>query len=161
MLFNGLRVSGVLHIAVLCVCIAVIFPDYSECIADDKAFVPYTIVDGASIPESLTGKPGDSDRGKSLFYNTNMYVGGSSCSDCHGSSVRSSSGGDVAILLKDAGSFYSEGQLRLIISNIQVINPDSIMPVYYSNELDSNGNYVNKPLSAQDIEDIIAYVMNL
>jgi sulfur-oxidizing protein SoxX len=105
---------------------------------------PYTIA-GDSIPESLTGVPGDPARGRALVLERT-----STCILCHS--------------LAGAGSRWSTGQLRLRLVAASRLNPATIMPSYYRVDgLDRVGAaWRGKPiLSAEQIEDIVAYLATL
>ena len=72
--------------------------------------------------------------------------------------------GTLAPDLKGAGSRWSEGQLRLRIVDASRINPQTIMPPYYRvDRLDRvSPGFRGKPiLTAEQIEDVVAYLMTL
>ena len=57
-----------------------------------------------------------------------------------------------------------EARLRLRLVDPKVINPDTPMPAYYKVEglYRVEGEYRGKPIySAQDVEDVIAYLLTL
>jgi sulfur-oxidizing protein SoxX len=63
------------------------------------------------------------------------------------------------------GSRYSEGQLRLRLVDMKVINPVTLMPGFYKNpdklsrvSQEFQGQTV---LTAQEIEDVVAYLETL
>ena len=121
---------------------------------------PYTVVSDA-IPASLTGAPGDAERGEKIV--TNRQVG--LCLLCHsGPYPQERFQGTMAPDLKGAGSRSTEGQLRLRIVDGSRINPDTIMPPYY--RVDGLARVVpafrGKPiLTAEQIEDVVAYLTTL
>jgi sulfur-oxidizing protein SoxX len=125
-----------------------------------EALRPYTVV-GDAIPASLTGAPGDAERGLRIV--TNRLVG--LCLLCHsGPYPQERFQGTMAPDLKGAGARSSEGQLRLRIVDASRINPDSIMPPYY--RVDGLARvapaFRGKPiLTAEQIEDVVAYLMML
>ena len=120
------------------------------------ALRPYTVV-GDAIPASLTGAPGDAERGLKIV--TNRQVG--LCLLCHsGPYPQERFQGNMAPDLKGAGSRSTEGQLRLRIVDGSRINPDTIMPPYYRVDgLDRVApGFRGKPiLTAEQIEDVVAY----
>jgi L-cysteine S-thiosulfotransferase len=120
----------------------------------------YTAV-GDAIPASLTGAPGDAERGLKIV--TNRQVG--LCLLCHaGPYPQERFQGTMAPDLKGAGSRSSEGQLRLRIVDAARLNPATIMPPYYRVDgLDRVApGFRGKPiLSAEQIEDVVAYLMTL
>ncbi len=115
---------------------------------------------GDSIPASLTGSPGDAVRGRALVVDRS-----STCILCHsGPFAEQKFQGDLAPSLGGAGSRWSEGQLRLRLVDASRFNPATIMPSFYRVEgLDRVGTgWRGKPiLSAEQIEDIVAYLVTL
>jgi len=127
--------------------------------AHAQALAPYRIV-GDGIPDSLTGSPGDAERGRALVLDRT-----STCILCHsGPFPETRFQGDLAPGLAGAGSRWSESQLRLRLVDAAHFNPATIMPSYY--RVDSlarvGTNWRGKPiLSALQIEDIVAYLATL
>ena len=121
---------------------------------------PYTVT-GDAIPASLTGTPGDAARGEKIV--TNRQVG--LCLLCHsGPYPQERFQGTMAPDLKGAGVRSTEGQLRLRIVDAAKINPETIMPPYYRLEGLARvaPGFRSKPiLSAEQIEDVVAYLMTL
>ena len=121
---------------------------------------PYTVV-GDAIPASLTGVPGDAERGLKIV--TNRQVG--LCLLCHsGPYPQERFQGTMAPDLKGAGARSTEGQLRLRIVDASRINPATIMPPYYRVDDLSRvaPGFRGKPiLTAEQIEDVVAYLMTL
>jgi L-cysteine S-thiosulfotransferase len=124
-----------------------------------QALQSYTVV-GDGIPASLTGAPGDPMRGRALVLDR-----ASTCILCHsGPFPETKFQGDLAPNLAGAGSRWSVSQLRLRLVDASQFNPETIMPSYYRvNGLDRVGaNWRGKPiLSAEQIEDIVAYLATL
>ena len=116
---------------------------------------------GDAIPQSLTGAPGDAEQGLKIV--TNRQVG--LCLLCHaGPYPQERFQGNLAPDLKGAGSRWSEGQLRLRIVDAARLNPQTIMPPYYRVEGLSHvaAGFRGKPiLSAEQIEDVVAYLVTL
>ena len=129
------------------------------CAAGAQEPRPYTIT-GDSIPESLTGLPGDAVRGRALVLERS-----STCILCHsGPFPEEKFQGDLAPSLAGAGSRWSTGQLRLRLVAASRLNPATIMPSYYRVDgLDRVGpSWRGKPiLTAEQIEDIVAYLATL
>jgi sulfur-oxidizing protein SoxX len=121
---------------------------------------PYTVV-GDAIPASLTGQPGDPERGLKIV--TNRTVG--LCLLCHsGPYPQERFQGTMAPDLKGAGVRSTEGQLRLRIVDGSRLNPDTIMPPYYrvDNLVHVAPAFRGKPiLTAEQIEDVVAYLVTL
>ena len=120
---------------------------------------PY-VVTGDSITESLTGTPGDATHGRALVLERT-----NTCILCHsGPFPEEKFQGDLAPNLAGSGSRWSTGQLRLRLVDASRLNPRTIMPSYYRLDgLDRvASNWRGKPiLSAEQIEDIVAYLSTL
>jgi len=116
---------------------------------------------GDSIPQSLSGKPGDATRGRELIVARDP----ANCVLCHAvpeSTVRFS--GDLGPSLATVGARLTEAQLRFRIADNQRLNPATIMPSYYRVEGLERvaAAYRGKPvLTAQQIEDVVAYLRTL
>ena len=127
--------------------------------AHGQALRPYTI-SGDAIKESLTGAAGDPVRGRVL-----VLERASTCILCHsGPFPEEKFQGDIAPSLAGSGSRWSEGQLRLRLVDASRLNPATIMPSYYRVDgLEHVGPpWRGKPiLSAEQIEDIVAYLATL
>jgi len=114
-----------------------------------------------AIPESLTGARGDPARGRAIVANRQIGL----CLLCHsGPFPEERFQGNLAPPLQGAGSRWSEGQLRLRIVDPGRINPATIMPSYYKIEglVRVAPAWRGKPvLSAEQIEDVVAFLMTL
>ena len=122
---------------------------------------PFEIV-GETIPKSLTGKPGDPARGRSIVANRQVGL----CLLCHSASVipEEKFQGDLAPDLAGAGSRWKIGELRLRIVDASRFNADTMMPAYYKTDgLTRVGSgFAGKTiLSAEQIEDVVAYLATL
>jgi L-cysteine S-thiosulfotransferase len=144
-----------IHIGIWLAGVAVAAP----CPASAQALQPYAVV-GDAIPEPLTNTRGDATRGRALVVERS-----STCILCHnGPFPEQKFQGDLAPDLSGSGSRWSEGQLRLRLVDASRLNPATIMPSYY--RLDGL-NRVGTPwrgrpiLSAEQIEDIVAYLVTL
>jgi len=127
----------------------------------DPGLVPYTIEDDNSIPKSLTGKAGDPANGRKLAINRKK----GNCLACHAMPIPEQQfHGETAPSLYGVGKRLSEGELRLQIVNSKVTNESTLMPSFYRTY---GFNKVKKSFSgksileAQDVEDIVAYLMTL
>jgi sulfur-oxidizing protein SoxX len=127
--------------------------------ANAQELRPHTI-SGDAITESLTGKAGEPVRGRAL-----VVERASTCILCHsGPFPEEKFQGDLAPNLTGSGKRWSEGQLRLRLVNASRLNPATIMPSYYRVDgLERVGPaWRGKPiLSAEQIEDIVAYLATL
>ena len=121
---------------------------------------PYEIV-GDAIPASLTGAPGDPDRGREIVGNRQVGL----CLLCHtGPFPQARFQGNLAPDLAGAGIRASIGQLRLRIVDASRFNPNTIMPPYYRVDGLTRvaASYRGKPiLSAEQIEDVVAFLSTL
>jgi sulfur-oxidizing protein SoxX len=119
------------------------------------------VVAGDSIPDSLTGEPGDAARGRAIVANRTVGL----CLLCHsGPLPETPLQGNLSPSLAGAGARWSAGQLRLRLVDPSRLVPDTIMPPYY--RLDRlqrvARNYQGKTiLDAQQIEDVVAYLVTL
>lgn len=121
---------------------------------------PLTVV-GDSIPESLTGVPGHPVRGREIVASRQLGL----CLLCHTAPVGDTRfQGNLAPDLAGAGQRWSIGQLRLRIADARRLNPETIMPPYYSTE----GLHRVAParastpiLDAQQVEDVVAFLATL
>jgi L-cysteine S-thiosulfotransferase len=129
------------------------------CAASASELRAYAVV-GDAIPQSLTGMPGDVTRGRALVVDRT-----STCILCHnGPFPEQKFQGDLAPGLGGTGSRWSEGQLRLRLVDASRLNAATIMPSYY--RVEGLGRvsaaWRGKPiLSAEQIEDIVAYLTSL
>jgi sulfur-oxidizing protein SoxX len=100
-------------------------------------------------------------RGRSIVSNRQVGL----CLLCHsGPFPEERFQGTLAPDLNGAGARWSEGQIRLRIVDAQRLNADTIMPPYYRvdglNRVPASLH--GRPiLTAQQIEDVIAYLMTL
>jgi sulfur-oxidizing protein SoxX len=121
---------------------------------------PYAVV-GDTIPASLTGAPGDAERGRAIVSNRQVGL----CLLCHaGPFPEEHFQGNLAPDLTGAGARASAGQLRLRIVDASRLNPNTIMPPYYRVDgLERVAtSFRGKPiLSAEQIEDVIAFLVTL
>jgi sulfur-oxidizing protein SoxX len=114
-----------------------------------------------AIPAPLTGAPGDAARGRAIVLDRQRGL----CLLCHGGPFPEERfQGDLAPSLAGAGARLNEGQLRLRMVDGRRLNPDTIMPSYFS--LDGlvrvgrawQGRTV---LTAEEIEDVVAFLATL
>ena len=114
-----------------------------------------------ALPQSLTGARGDPARGRAIVASRQVGL----CLLCHsGPFPEERFQGELAPDLRGAGARWSEGQLRLRIVDSGRINPASIMPAYHRTDGLTRvaPAFQGKPiLSAEQIEDVVAYLMTL
>jgi len=116
---------------------------------------------GDGIPAALEGKTGDALRGRVIAVSRSQGL----CLLCHSGPVPEERfQGNLAPDLAGAGARWNAAQLRLRLVNPQHFNPDSIMPAYYRSEglTRVGARWQDRPiLDAQQIEDVIAWLMTL
>ncbi len=126
--------------------------------ADAQALPP---VVGDAMPTPLTGGAGDVTRGRAIVANRQVGL----CLLCHsGPFPEERFQGDMAPDLNGVADRYTQGQLRLRIVDPSRINAQTIMPAYYKTEGLNRviGPFAGKPiLSAEQIEDVVAFLMSL
>jgi sulfur-oxidizing protein SoxX len=114
-----------------------------------------------SMPAPLTKEAGDAVRGRAIVANRQLGL----CLLCHsGPLPEERFQGTLAPSLAGAGSRWDAGQLRLRIVDPARINPATIMPAYYRTDglRRVPAALKGKPiLSAQQIEDVVAYLQTL
>ncbi len=120
----------------------------------------YEVV-GDAIPAPLTSTPGDAAKGRSIVANRQVGL----CLLCHsGPLPEERFQGNLAPSLAGAGARWSEGQLRMRLADSKRLNPETIMPAYHRTDglTQVAKNLQGKPLlAAQQIEDVVAYLMTL
>jgi sulfur-oxidizing protein SoxX len=125
------------------------------------ALVKYEIRDGA-IPASLTGTPGDAERGKRVVVGRQL----GNCLACHQIAALKNEPyhGNTGPALDGVADRMSEGELRLRIVDSTKANPDTMMPPFYRNEGLNRvlQRFQGKTiLTAEQVEDVIAFLMTL
>ena len=132
-------------------------PDIAEA-ADPVA--RYRVV-GDRIPEPLSRAAGNAQRGRDLV----LAGDPANCVLCHAfpeASLRFA--GDVGPSLDGVGRRLSAAQLRLRVADNLRVNPATAMPSYHRVEgmINVATRYAGMPiLSAQEVEDVVAYLSTL
>jgi sulfur-oxidizing protein SoxX len=123
-----------------------------------EALRPFTVV-GDAIPQSLTGRPGDPQRGREVVLSRQL----GNCLLCHRMPIPEERfQGNLGPDLAGVGSRLSAGQVRLRVVDETRLIPDTIMPPYYRVEglrrvmAAYRGNPV---LTAEQVEDVVAFVL--
>jgi sulfur-oxidizing protein SoxX len=119
------------------------------------------VVEGDVIAAPLVAGAGDPARCLAVVLNRET----GNCLICHsipGSGERFM--GDVGPPLAGVGRRLSPGQIRLRLVDPTRVNPDAVMPAYHriSGLVNVDPKFVGLPvLTAQDIEDVVAYLATL
>jgi L-cysteine S-thiosulfotransferase len=125
------------------------------------ALVVGAVVVGDGIPEPLSPRPGDADRGRDIV--TSRQTG--LCLLCHsGPFPEERSMGNLSTNLAGAGSRWTAAQLRLRVADARRLHPESLMPPFHRTEgLQRVGlPWQGRPvLDAQQVEDVVAFLQTL
>ena len=136
--------------------------------AETVAPADVTFEEGA-IAQSLTGVEGNPTEGAKVLSSRSL----GNCVACHEVTDLADVPfhGEVGPLLDGAGDRWSEAELRGIVANAKMTFEESMMPSFYKTDgFTRLGNaYTGKAhegdveplLSAQQIEDVVAYLMTL
>jgi len=123
--------------------------------------------DGA-VSQSLTGVPGNPANAPDI-----MNKGAGNCIACHVVTALKDFPfqGEIGPSLDGAGDRWSEAELRGIVSNAKMMFEDSLMPSFYKTEgfVRLGDAFTGKAhegpvaplLEAQQIEDVVAFLMTL
>ena len=118
--------------------------------------------ENGEVELALTGVAGDATSGRKLFMNRKK----GNCLACHVNSemAEQTFHGDVGPELDGVANRWGAAELRGILVNSKNMFEGTIMPAFYK---DSGYNRILKKfdgktiLSAQEVEDLLAYVMTL
>ena len=117
--------------------------------------------EGLAIPERLGGLRGDPKRGKAVVVDRNR----GSCLACHHMPIpEEPMHGTVGPPLTGVGARLTEAELRLRIVDEKLVNPGTIMPSFYRHPSKFNRphpGFMTTILSAQEVEDVVAYLVTL
>jgi len=107
------------------------------------------------LPGSLTGAPGDVERGRDVLVNRQK----GDCLSCHKLNVLAtiSGQGGIGPALDGVAGKYNEGQLRQVLIEPRAYFPETIMPSYFR----PAGTAEASVLTAAEIEDLVAYMTTL
>ncbi len=107
-----------------------------------------------SVPGSLTGTPGNADRGREVLVSRQK----GDCLSCHKINALSSIAdqGGIGPALDGLASKYNDGQLRQVLLEPKAYFPETIMPSYYR-----GAGAADSVLTAAEIEDLVAFLKTL
>jgi len=108
-----------------------------------------------STPASLTGTPGDPQRGREVLVSREK----GDCLSCHKLSVQSNIAeqGSIGPALDGIGGRFTEGQLRQAVADPKAYFPETIMPSYHK----AGEGGAAPILTASEVEDLVAYLQTL
>ena len=146
------HVMGLAAVAALCT---------SAALAETVKPMDVAFADGA-VEKSLTGQAGDPVAGKGLFSNRKL----GNCLACHTNSDLSNESfhGEVGPPMDGVADRWTEAELRGIVANSKMMFEGTIMPAFY---VDSGyerpmAKFEGKTiLTAQQVEDVVAYLLTL
>jgi sulfur-oxidizing protein SoxX len=137
------------------------YADSSDSIASAETYCQWQVTNYA-IEQPLCGYTGNAERGKAIASDGSK----GNCLACHQLPIEGIEAyGTIGPPLAGIGSRQSEGFIRLRVVDTRNINPMSIMPGFYRDP-----KLINRPgkpyigrtfLSAQQVEDVIAYLVTL
>ena len=140
--------------------------------ASADVVAPEDVVYGeyGEIEASLTGAPGNPEEGLKVF--TSRSLG--NCVACHSVTALLDTvafHGNVGPMLDGVADRWTEADLRGIVANAKNVYDGTIMPAFYktSGFIRPGEGFTSKPateplppmLSAEQIEDVVAYLMTL
>ena len=122
-----------------------------------------------AVEASLSGAEGNADKGREIFSTKSM----GNCVSCHAVSALPDVPfqGEVGPMLDGVGGYRSAEELRGIVANAKMTFEGTVMPAFYktSGFIRPGNGYTGKAaegpidpiLSAQDVEDVVAFLMTL
>lgn len=122
-----------------------------------------------AVAASLTGAPGDAANGAKIM--TSRAAG--NCIACHEVTALKDAPfhGEVGPILDGVASRWNEAELRGIVANAKMTYDGTVMPAFYKSTgyirpgNAFTGKAASEPLppllTAQEIEDVVAYLMTL
>lgn len=131
--------------------------------AQTIAPVDVALNDDFEVADSLTGAGGDPAAGRVWFADRKL----GNCLACHVNADLDEQPfhGEIGPEMDGVGERYSTGQLRAIVADSkQIFGEQTIMPGFYSLDLGERvaDNFAGKTiLTAEQVEDIVAYLMTL
>ena len=125
------------------------------------ALVGALTVVGDGVPQPLTDTPGDAARGRAIVASRQQGL----CLLCHSGPIPEERfQGNLAPPLDGAGARWTAAQLRLRVADARRLNPQSLMPAFYRvDDLERVAPaFAGRPvLTAQQVEDVVAYLLTL
>lgn len=152
---------GFKTLAITALAVALSFTLGTNGVAAEKMMMVKFVVKDGAIAKSLTGKPGNAKNGRKLAINRKQ----GNCLACHVMPIPEQTfHGLIGPDLNGVAGRRTAGEVRMLIVNPKLANPGTIMPAFYRKD---GFNRVMKKfqgktmLSAQQVEDLVAYTMTL
>lgn len=119
------------------------------------------VIKDDTVPQSLTGVAGDPARGRKIVINRKK----GNCLACHDIKdiPEQPFHGQTGPALEHIPEHHSVAEMRMRLVDSKMINPATMMPSFYKlgQYRVLKGFQGKTVLSAQDVEDVIAYMMTL
>lgn len=119
------------------------------------------VIKDDTVPQSLTGVPGDPVRGRKVVIGRKK----GNCLACHDIKAipEQPFHGETGPALEHIPEHHTVAELRMRLVDPKVLNPNTMMPSFYKlGQYRVLKKFQGKTvLSAQDVEDVIAYLMTL
>lgn len=129
-------------------------------LAAQEAYLPWR-AENFAIAEPLGGLQGDAARGREIAASRER----GNCVSCHMLPIpEHPMHGTLAPPLFGVGARLTAGELRLRVVDEKLINPETIMPAFYRDPARyhrPHPDYASTILSAQEVEDVVAYLVTL
>ncbi|GGX60542.1 sulfur oxidation c-type cytochrome SoxX [Tateyamaria omphalii] len=133
----------------------------SAAFAEEIKPTAVSFVDG-TVEQSLTGQAGDPAEGRKVFANRKQ----GNCLACHTNAdlAEESFHGEVGPPMDGVADRWNEAELRGIVTNSKMMFEGTIMPAFYVDKgyerplEDFAGKSI---LTAQQVEDVVAYLLTL
>lgn len=142
-----------------CAIAAIVFFPYLSTVEAGTTAPADVQINALSIDQPLTDIAGNAESGREIFANRER----GNCLVCHANSdlAEYEFHGAVGPSLDGVSTRRTEGQLRTILVNAKVVFSErTIMPVFYSFDAEENSDS-KTILTAQEIEDLVAYLVTL
>lgn len=125
-----------------------------------EPYLPWR-VENFAIAQPLGGLQGDAARGRAIVAEREK----GNCIACHMLPIpEHPMHGTLAPPLFGVGARLSAGELRLRVVDEKLVNPETIMPAFYRDPARyhrPHPDYATTILSAQEVEDVVAYLVTL
>jgi sulfur-oxidizing protein SoxX len=147
---------------------AAVFAVSATLVAAETIAPKNVVYEDGAVSTSLSGQPGDPENGAVL-----MNKGAGNCIACHAVTdlAHLQFHGEIGPPLDGAADRWSEAELRGIIADAKVMFEGTMMPSFYRTEgfIRIGDAYTGNALegevapllTAQEVEDVVAYLMTL